>query len=62
MKLVPVAPFTRIDGTDFFAVRRAKLFVAGHIRKNIEYATGTCNFALQDRIVDINFTGVTFLT
>ncbi|MED0973496.1 CsxC family protein [Bacillus paramycoides] len=56
VKLVPVA-FTRIDGTDFFKVTRAKLFVAGHIRKNIEYATSACNGALQDRIADVPFTG-----
>ena len=56
VKLVPVA-FTRIDNTDFFNVIRAKLFVAGHIRKNIEYATHDCNGALQDRIADVPFTG-----
>ena len=42
----------------FFNVRQAKLFMTGHIRKNIEYATA-CNSALQDTIVDINFSGVT---
>ncbi|MED0988243.1 CsxC family protein [Bacillus paramycoides] len=56
VKLVPVA-FQRIDGTDFFNVTRAKLFVAGHIRKNIEYATNACNGALQDRIADVPFSG-----
>ncbi|MGG0762402.1 CsxC family protein [Bacillus paramycoides] len=56
VKLVPVA-FQRIDGTDFFNVTRAKLFVAGHIRKNIEYATSACNGALQDRIADVQFSG-----
>ncbi|MED1568141.1 CsxC family protein [Bacillus paramycoides] len=56
VKLVPVA-FTPIPGTDFFTVTRAKLFVGGHIRKNIEYATGVCNAALQDRIADVPFTG-----
>lgn len=65
VKLVPVA-FTRIDNTDFFRVTRAKLFVAGHIRKNIEYASSACNGALQDRIADVKFTGfadiTTFLT
>ncbi|WP_416826615.1 CsxC family protein [Ectobacillus polymachus] len=62
VKLIPVA-FTRIDETDFFNVRRAKLFVAGHIRKNIEYTTSGssagCTTALQDRVVDINFSGFT---
>ena len=60
VKLVPVAPFTRIDGTDFFAFGRAKLFIAGHIRKNIEFATA-CAAALQDTIADIPFSGVTEL-
>jgi len=61
VKLVPVA-FTRIDGTDFFRVTRAKLFVAGHIRKNIEYASAACNGALRDRIADVQFSGFTDLT
>ncbi|MED0988244.1 CsxC family protein [Bacillus paramycoides] len=56
VKLVPVA-FTPISGTDFFTVTRAKLFVAGHIRKNIEYATAVCNAPLQDRIADVPFSG-----
>jgi len=61
VKLVPVS-FARIANTDFFRVTRAKLFVAGHIRKNIEYASAACNAALQDRIADIPFTGFTDLT
>ncbi|MCL1694876.1 MULTISPECIES: CsxC family protein [unclassified Lysinibacillus] len=61
VKLVPVA-FLRIAGTDFFRVTRAKLFVAGHIRKNIEYASAACNGALQDRIADVPFSGFTDLT
>jgi hypothetical protein len=56
VKLVPVA-FTRIDGTDFFEVTRAKLFVSGFIRKNIEYASNSCNAPLQDRIADVGFNG-----
>ncbi|WP_256989287.1 CsxC family protein [Bacillus sp. EB106-08-02-XG196] len=56
VKLVPVA-FTRIDNTDFFNVIRGKLFVAGHIRKDIEYATHDCKGTLQDRIADVPFTG-----
>ena len=56
VKLVPVK-FERIDNTDFFYVTRAKLFVAGHIRKNIEYASRDCNGALQDRIAKVPFTG-----
>ncbi|MGE7692910.1 CsxC family protein [Lysinibacillus sp. NPDC094177] len=61
VKLVPVA-FARIDGTDFFMVTRAKLFVAGHMRKNIEYASSACNGALRDRIADVQFSGFTDLT
>jgi hypothetical protein len=60
VKLVPVA-FARIDNTDFFRVTRAKLFVAGHIRKNLEYASAACNGALQDVIADIPFSGFTDL-
>ncbi len=56
VKLVPVE-FCRIHDTDFFNVTRAKLFVAGHIRKNIEYASAECNGALQDRIANVPFTG-----
>jgi hypothetical protein len=60
VKLVPVA-FTRIDNSDFFRVTRAKLFVAGHIRKNLEFATAACTGALQDLIADIPFSGFTDL-
>ncbi|WP_425412124.1 CsxC family protein [Neobacillus massiliamazoniensis] len=67
VKIVPVAPFTRIDGTDFFSFSRAKLFIAGHIRKDIEFTTagttvGACTVTLQDRVVDIPFTGFTELS
>ena len=60
VKLVPVS-FARIANTDFFRVTRAKLFVAGHIRKNIEYASSACNGALRDRIADVPFSGFTDL-
>jgi hypothetical protein len=60
VKLVPVR-FVRIDNTDFFRVTRAKLFVSGFIRKDIEYASGTCNGALQDRIAEVPFSGFTEL-
>ncbi|WP_439096851.1 CsxC family protein [Bacillus massiliigorillae] len=64
VKLVPVAPFTRIGTTDFFEVTRAKLFVGGHIRKDIQFTTagavaGTCLTNLLDRVVDVPFTGFT---
>lgn len=61
VKLVPVR-FTRIEGTDFFRVTRAKLFVSGHIRKNIEYASAACNGALQDVIADVPFSGFADIT
>jgi hypothetical protein len=62
VKIVPVAPFTRVDATDFFTFSRAKLFIAGHIRKNIEFATAGCTNILLDQIVDIPFTGFTELS
>jgi hypothetical protein len=61
VKLVPVA-FSRIDNTDFFNVTRAKLFVAGHIRKDIEYASADCNGVIHDRIADVAFHGFADLT
>lgn len=65
VKLVPVA-FQRIGTSDFFNVTRAKLFVGGFIRKNIEYASAACSGALQDISADVAFTGFadirTFLT
>ena len=60
VKLVPVK-FKRIDNTDFFNVQKGKLFVAGHIRKNLEFASDECNGTIHDRIVDIPFTGFTEL-
>lgn len=56
VKLVPVE-FSPIQNTDFFNVTRAKLFVAGTIRKNIEYASSSCNAPLVDRIASIPFSG-----
>lgn len=66
VSLVPVA-FARIGTTDFFTVTRAKLFVAGTLRKDIEYTTagatpGVCTTVLVDRVVDIPFTGFADLT
>jgi hypothetical protein len=61
VKLVPVA-FTPIPGTNFFNVTTAKLFVAGNIRKNIEYASVACNAPLVDRIATIPFSGYAELT
>lgn len=60
-KLVPVA-FTPVEGTAYRRVTRAKLFVSGFIRKNIEYASGECNAALVDRIANVPFSGFADLT
>ena len=56
VKLVPTA-FAPIGTTGYFRVTRAKLFVAGHIRKNIEYASADYNAPLQDRIAKVKFSG-----
>ncbi|KMY51150.1 CsxC family protein [Peribacillus loiseleuriae] len=61
VKLVPVE-FAPIAGTNFFNVTRAKLFVSGFIRKNIEYASTECNGNLFDRIADVPFSGFADLT
>ncbi|WP_342515015.1 CsxC family protein [Sporosarcina sp. FSL K6-1522] len=61
VKLVPVR-FLRIGTTDFFEVTRAKLFVSGFIRKDIEYSSSACNGALRDRIADVPFSGFAELT
>ncbi|PFA49564.1 hypothetical protein CN391_20925 [Bacillus anthracis] len=60
-KLVPVA-FTPVPGTNYRRVTRAKLFVQGYIRKNIEYAGSGCNSVLFDRIVNVPFSGFADLT
>ena len=56
VKLVPVE-FDVLAEQTFLTCTRAKLFVAGHIRKNLEFASDACNGPLQDQIVDIPFTG-----
>ena len=61
VKLVPVT-FEPIAGTDFFNVTRAKLFVSGFVRKNIEYASIQCNGLIQDRVVNTPFTGFSEIT
>lgn len=55
-KLVPVA-FVPVPGTPYRRVTRAKLFVQGYIRKNIEYANDECNGVLYDRIANVPFSG-----
>lgn len=57
-KLVPVK-FNDKYG-DHYGVRevkRAKLFVEGFIRKNIEYAAADCNGVIHDRIANVHFSG-----
>lgn len=61
VKLVPTA-FAPIGTTGYFRVTSAKLFVGGHIRKNIEYASADYNAPLQDRIANVRFTGFAELT
>lgn len=61
VKLVPVK-FKEIGDTGYFEVRKAKLYVSGYIRKNIEYSSSSCNGAIRDRIADVGFSGFTELT
>ncbi|MHA4096473.1 CsxC family protein [Bacillus cereus] len=60
-KLVPVE-YEPINETGFFQVTRAKLFVEGYIRKNIEYAAKYCNGVLHDRIAKVRFSGFADIT
>lgn len=54
--------FAPVAGTNYRRVTRAKLFVEGYIRKNIEYASEECNGTLYDRIANVNFSGFADLT
>ncbi|MBJ8031361.1 Uracil permease [Bacillus cereus group sp. N21] len=60
-KLVPVA-FTSVPGTNYRRVTRAKLFVEGYIRNNIEYVADQYNGLLYSRIVNISFSRFLDLT
>ncbi|MDM5235353.1 Uracil permease [Bacillus cereus] len=60
-KLVPVE-YEPIDATGYFRVTRAKLFVEGFIRKNIEYAAKDCNGVIHDKIAKVRFSGFADLT
>ncbi|PEC20253.1 CsxC family protein [Bacillus cereus] len=55
-KLIPLA-FTPIPGTNYRLVTKAKLFLQGYIRKNIEYANNECNRVIYNRIVNVPFSG-----
>ncbi|WP_370643001.1 CsxC family protein [Sporosarcina sp. ACRSM] len=61
VKLVPVR-FSRIGTTDYFEVTRAKLFVSGYIRKDIEYASRDCYGSIRDRIAEVPFSGFAEIT
>ncbi|MEW9503435.1 CsxC family protein, partial [Jeotgalibacillus marinus] len=58
-KLVPVEFAVGCGGGEDRHVTKAKLFVGGFIRKNIEYAAKDCNGVIQDRIADVPFSGFT---
>ncbi|PGB03785.1 CsxC family protein [Bacillus toyonensis] len=60
-KLVPVE-YEPIDETGYWRVTRAKLFVEGFIRKNIEYAAKDCNGVIHDKIAKVRFSGFADLT
>ena len=60
-KLVPLA-FTPVPGTNYRRVTRAKLFLQGYIRKNIEYANDECNGVIYNRIANVPFSGFADLT
>ena len=55
-KLVP-CDFGKEICPGVFTVKRAKLFVEGFIRKDIEYATDECNGIIRDRIATVHFSG-----
>ncbi|MEW9503369.1 Uracil permease, partial [Jeotgalibacillus marinus] len=56
-KLVPVEFVEACGGSGDRHVTKAKLFVGGFIRKNIEYAAKDCKGVIQDRIADVPFSG-----
>ncbi|WP_144511381.1 CsxC family protein [Bacillus sp. FJAT-22090] len=56
-KLVPVRFGSEVCNGQVRTVTRAKLFVEGFIRKDIEYATTNCNGFIRDRIATIPFSG-----
>ncbi|GGA26031.1 CsxC family protein [Psychrobacillus lasiicapitis] len=56
-KLVPVHFEEESCDDTVRTVTRAKLFIEGYIRKDIEYATTNCNDVLRDRIATVPFSG-----
>ena len=61
-KLVPVRFGAELCNGTVREVTRAKLFVEGFIRKDIEYATTNCNGVIRDRIATVPFSGFADLT
>ncbi|SES33133.1 CsxC family protein [Psychrobacillus sp. OK032] len=61
-KLVPVRFGETLCNGTVREVTRAKLFVEGFIRKDIEYATTNCNGVIRDRIATVPFSGFADLT
>ncbi|MFJ5769613.1 CsxC family protein [Psychrobacillus sp. NPDC093180] len=61
-KLVPVRFGAESCEGNVRTVTRAKLFVEGFIRKDIEYATTNCNGFIRDRIATVPFSGFAELT
>ncbi|WP_313890942.1 CsxC family protein [Psychrobacillus sp.] len=56
-KLVPTAFSDKEACTGVRTVTRAKLFIEGYIRKDIEYTTAECNGVVHNRIATIPFSG-----
>src|SRR5699024_1493719 len=57
-KVVPVESKKKpVKHSHLFRAKRAKLFVEGYIRKNIQYATDACNGTIRDRIANVSFSG-----
>lgn len=61
-KLVPVRFGEEICNDAVRSVTKAKLFIEGYIRKDIEYATVNCDDVIRDRIATVPFSGFTELT
>ncbi|PFF56371.1 CsxC family protein [Bacillus thuringiensis] len=59
-ELLPLA-FIPIPGTDYKLVKKAKLFLQGYIRKNIEYVNDEYNGIIYNSIVNVPFSGSTDL-
>lgn len=60
-KLVPVRFGPETCNGTVRTITKAKLFVEGFIRKDIEYATSNCNGVIRDRIATVPFSGFTEL-